>query len=243
MIYITGDTHGSIEDTKKITELRRKHVLTPDDYIIICGDFGFAWDMPVLTRRQKEEGETYESVYGSEWYRIESSEEKWHLDWFEKNISCPALFIDGNHENFDRLNRYPVESWHGGKVQFIRPNVIHLMRGQTYDIGGLEVFAFGGAPSHDRAYRKEHVSWWAEEMPSEREIEEGRQNLNHPDLVITHFLPESIDPFKNHTVFGSFLDEVYENGFKRWFCGHYHVDKKYKGIDLVYQNIHSLQKA
>ena len=31
---------------------------------------------------------------------------------------------------------FPVEDWHGGKVQRIRPSVIHLMRGQIYDIQG-----------------------------------------------------------------------------------------------------------
>lgn len=27
--------------------------------------------------------------------------------------------MDGNHENFDRLYDYPVEEWHGNKVDFI----------------------------------------------------------------------------------------------------------------------------
>ena len=39
MIYITGNTHGDInrfetEQTKKFTS---------EDYLIICGDFGFIW--------------------------------------------------------------------------------------------------------------------------------------------------------------------------------------------------------
>ena len=40
MIYITGNTHGDInrfetEQTKKFTS---------EDYLIICGDFGFIWN-------------------------------------------------------------------------------------------------------------------------------------------------------------------------------------------------------
>ena len=46
------------------------------------------------------------------------------------------LFIDGNHENFDKLNSYPVETWCGGKVHKIRNNVIHLMCGEVYCIEG-----------------------------------------------------------------------------------------------------------
>lgn len=213
MLYITGDTHGCVEDTKKITRLRKK--LTAEDYVIICGDFGYVWTP------------------------LESPSEKWRLDWFEKYLPCPLLFIDGNHENFDRLKSYPHEMWHGGKVQYIRPNVIHLERGQTYSIGGYEVFAFGGAPSHDKSYRKEHVSWWADEMPSEAEISEGRRNLHKPDIVITHFLPESIDPYETHSDFGKFLDEIYRS-YGQWFCGHYHSDREYKGIHLVYNNIKEL---
>jgi hypothetical protein len=47
------------------------------------------------------------------------------------------------------LNAYPVEEWHGGKVHKIRPSVIHLMRGQVYELQGKKFFTFGGAQSHD----------------------------------------------------------------------------------------------
>ena len=36
--------------------------------------------------------------------------------------------------NFDRLYAYPVEMWHGGKAHKIRPSVIHLMRGQIFEL-------------------------------------------------------------------------------------------------------------
>lgn len=39
--------------------------------------------------------------------------------------------------------------WHGGRVHKIRPSVIHLMRGQVFEIDGKRIFAFGGASSHD----------------------------------------------------------------------------------------------
>lgn len=54
-----------------------------------------------------------------------------------------------NHENFDRLMAYPVEEWHGGKIQRIRPSVIHLMRGQVFELEEKKLFTFGGASSHD----------------------------------------------------------------------------------------------
>ena len=44
MIYITGDIHRE-QDIHKINprEFEAGNHLTPDDYVIICGDFGY-WD-------------------------------------------------------------------------------------------------------------------------------------------------------------------------------------------------------
>ena len=43
-----------------------------------------------------------------------------------------TLFVDGNHENFDRLKNYPITEEWGGKVQKIYDKVYHLMRGEIY---------------------------------------------------------------------------------------------------------------
>ena len=99
--------------------------MNKDDYVIICGDFGGVWDA-----------------------NTESKHEKYWLDWLEEH-SFTILFVDGNHENFDRLKEYPVKEWNGGKVHELRPHVLHLMRGQVFIIDGKKVFTFGGASSHD----------------------------------------------------------------------------------------------
>ena len=99
--------------------------MTKDDYVIVCGDFGGVWNQVG-----------------------ENKEEKHLMDWLEGK-PFTTLFVDGNHENFDRLYACPVEEWHGGKVHKIRPTVIHMMRGQVFAIDGKSVFTFGGASSHD----------------------------------------------------------------------------------------------
>lgn len=124
MIFVTGDTHG--EPNRLNTEnFPEQKELSRNDHVIICGDFGliFAEDK-------------------------ESKTETWWLNWLEdKNFT--TLFVDGNHENFDRLNAMTEEEWHGGRVHKLREHVIHLMRGEMYRIDGVDVFAFGGARSHD----------------------------------------------------------------------------------------------
>ncbi len=162
-------------------------------YIIVCGDFGGVWD--------------------------NSNTEKYWLNWLE-NKKFTLLFVDGNHENFDLLNTFPVTEWNGGKVHVIRKNIIHLMRGQVFTIEGIRFFTFGGGQSHDiqagilnrsdpdfpskrkrldreRAlYRINHESWWKEELPSEEEMAEGLANLdkvgNQVDFVISHSAPSSV---------------------------------------------------
>lgn len=103
------------------------------------------------------------------------------------------LFIDGNHENFDKLNSSPVKIWSGGKVHKIRSNVIHLMRGEVYCIEGNTIFVMGGGYSIDKYRRTEGVFWWSQEMPSEEEYHNGIMNLekvgNHVEYIITHTAP------------------------------------------------------
>lgn len=206
MIFVTGDTHGSID----IHKLNRKNFdyegMTRDDYIIITGDFGFVW-------------------YGKK--------DEWWLKWLSE-LPCTILFCDGNHENFDLINSYPVEEWHGGKVHFIRENVIHLMRGEIYDIDGEKFFVFGGATSIDRYLRKEGVSWWPQELPTWDECEYALDNLKKHDwkvdYVITHCAPDNIqyriNPMFQHDIATNLLFTVdKELDFKHWYFGHYHIDK------------------
>ncbi len=124
MIYITGDCHQDFGRFNTGIFPEQKE-MTKDDYVIVCGDFGGVWNR------------------GGE-----NKEEKHLMDWLEGK-PFTTLFVDGNHENFDRLYAYPVEEWHGGKVHKIRPTVIHMMRGQVFAIDGKSVFTFGGASSHD----------------------------------------------------------------------------------------------
>ena len=124
MIYITGDCHGNFERFNA-SIFPEQNEMTKDDCVIICGDFGGVWHKDT-----------------------ESKQETMVLDWLECK-PFTTLFVDGNHENFDRLYDYPVEEWHGGKVHKIRDSVIHLMRGQVFEIDGKKIFTFGGARSHD----------------------------------------------------------------------------------------------
>lgn len=108
------------------------------------------------------------------------------------------------------------------------------MRGQVYLIEDKKFFVMGGARSVDKVYRKEHVSWWKEELPSMNEINEAIDNLDKHlwcvDYVITHCAPDNIQyrisPYFEHDIATNFLFSVNKSlEFKHWYFGHYHEDK------------------
>ncbi len=188
MIYITGDIHGNPVRLSSDNFPQQKQ-MSKEDVVIICGDFGLVW-------KQNDE----------------SANEKWWLDWLE-NKSFTTAFVDGNHENFDRLYQYPVKEWNGGQVHEIRPSVLHLMRGEIYTIDSLKFFAFGGAASHDildgildpvadkekikqyelefKMFRVNHLSWWEQELPTEEEMLHGHQNLEKHDWKVDYIITHS----------------------------------------------------
>ena len=200
MIYVTGDTHGDFSRFFHV-EFADPNSLSRDDYVIICGDFGGIW---LGDERDNE--------------RIGELEE----------LPFTVLFVSGNHENFEALAKYPIVEWNSGKAQFIRPNVIHLMRGQVFNIESHTFFTMGGAASHDisggilelddpefemkywllrrnRAlFRINHLTWWKEEMPSDDEYEEAiRQKAQ----------------------------------YKRWYFGHYHDNLDIGKHSMLYEAI------
>lgn len=209
--FVTGDTHGTL-DIKKLYRTGRTimNTLIPDDYLIICGDFGGIWDG--------------------------SREDEKLLDWYARQ-PYTILFVDGNHENHTLLNQYPVEGWYGGKIHRIRPNLIHLMRGQYYTIDGKTFLTMGGAVSTDKALRTENVDWWAAEIPNTEEITTLRQTMEEHnytvDYIITHCAPTTVlpalNPYFEQDEMTQLLDEVYYSmDFKYWYFGHYHLHRPAK---------------
>ncbi len=207
MIYITGDVHGDINRFSEAF-IPNESSMTKDDYLIICGDFGF------IFANDDEEKECLDTL-ATKPYNI--------------------LWLDGNHEAFDVINEYPVEMWNGGKIHRIRENIIHLMRGQVFTIENKKFFTMGGAYSIDRYMRKKGVSWWPQELPSDEEYKEATENLlknDDIDYILTHTAPREIVrrmgyyPDAHDMELTGFLEWVmYECDFKHWYFGHWHEDK------------------
>lgn len=223
-LYITGDIHGSIK--RFLPENWEKKGFPPmaeDDYVLVLGDFGIPWESMPLWGDEVPEGK----------------DDADKLD-FLAELPSTFLFIDGNHENFEMLYKYPEEEWSGGMIHRLRPNVLHLMRGEVFNLKEMRFFTLGGARSIDRAFRLEDVSWWPQEIPSEEEFAKAKENLaragNRVDLVFSHAAPLCfLSPHKKVLGFDPEISKqditikmlsVLESSisYQRWYFGHYHLD-------------------
>ncbi len=219
-VYITGDCHREWRKIRLFSTLRN---LTEEDFIIVCGDFGI-WD-------------------DSDGY------ERKELNKLSE-IKPTVVFVSGNHENFDRLysDEFKTVDFHGGKAQRIRSNVYHLLRGYVFEFCGKKFWAFGGASSHDvedgildpkdyespgefmkvvkkwqkenKMFRIKGVSWWERELPTEEEMNRGKEvlaaNKNQVDFIISHCCPQQVAAVFSCGLYKvdrltNYFDEIMEN--------------------------------
>ena len=226
-IFLTGDTHGMTDIMKLYAHsFSEAEKLTKDDYLIILGDAGIIWGG---TDDSLKHG--YKPPAGCT--MITKNDENL-IQWYNKQ-NYTTLYIDGNHENHACLNSYPVEEWNGGRVHRISDSIIHLMRGEVFNIDNRRIFTFGGADSIDKAVRIENIDWWKEELPSEEEIDYAIENINKHqgqfDYVLTHCCGFDIQQKLGNTqeipdilnVFLEFIDSRIT--YKEWYFGHFHRDK------------------
>lgn len=192
-VYVTGDIHGSFA---RFTSQKFRN-LTKEDIVIVLGDFGGIW-------AQKP-----------------TKSEKYWLDWLDTQKPFTVAFIDGNHENFDRLeSEFPIIDFYGAKAHKINSSVYHILRGEILTIEDYNIFCFGGAASHDiddgivdikdyanrtemihdfatrmergEMLRINHESWWEREMPSREEMDNGLGNLERVNGEIDYVISHSL---------------------------------------------------
>jgi hypothetical protein len=182
--------------------------LKKGDVLIVCGDFGFVWD------GSKHENSVLKSIGRKSFY---------------------TLFVDGCHENFSLLEKYPDGEFCGGKVKVISGNLMYMKRGSIFEMQGYRFFAFGGGQTKEIDIRRESKTWHEQELPSTEEIRQAALNIkdegNSVDYIVTHEPPASIKEFLGFEVnqishMHTFFDAVKNDcEFKMWFFGKAHINK------------------
>lgn len=199
--------------------------LKKDDTLIVCGDFGFVWDG--------------------------SKAETDNLNWLSKR-KYNIAFVEGAHENFEMLAKYPVVDYMGGKARQITNNIYQLIRGDIFEIEGKKIFAFGGGDDEEREVTDIHESPLFQRLPTEAECEKARANLekagHEVDYIISYdsgfavrrFLEMESNCFNN---LHAFLHEVSQNNkYGKWYFGCFHLDKRIPpAYYCVYKNIYNAE--
>lgn len=241
MIFVTGDVHGHFRSTS--SRLGSKNFpegkdLTKDDYVIVVGDFGWLWFPEGSVNYKKDQ-------YGIKWLE----EKPW-----------TTLFVDGNHENFDMLDKLEEVDFCGGRAGKVNDSLYHLKRGEVFLLNDKKVFVFGGAESSKTFKRGvpeqvEGKNWWAREIYADHELENALRNLqlhnNEVDYVLTHTAPievvtelvKQLDCYEKRKSdpVAVMLSELDVN-FKEWYFGHFHDNLTFLDkYHLVFDKIRELK--
>lgn len=157
-ILLVGDLHASTAAAFAAIDYA---VALGADLIIQLGDFGF-------------------------WPRIKQGQR--FLRKVERRLAQVGLdlwWLDGNHEDFDRLGTRPVGE--DGRRR-ISDHVWHLPRGHRWQWGDTRWVAVGGAVSVDRYGRTEGIDWFHAEALTD---EEASQIIagGPADVMLAHDAP------------------------------------------------------
>lgn len=226
MVYYTGDIHGNI---LPIQLFIRRHNLTTDDTIVILGDVGLNFNESALIERRK----------------------KYKLNYMGVNILC----VHGNHEvRPETIPTYKEELWNHGVVYVEEkyPFIKFAKDGEIYDLDGEKSIVIGGAYSVDKFYRLERgLPWFSDEQPSDETKERVTQILMgchwKIDQVLSHTCPLKYEPVeaflpglsqdsidKSTETWLDKLEDLLD--YKRWLCGHWHIDKKIDKMVFMYKS-------
>ncbi|QTQ12785.1 metallophosphoesterase [Treponema parvum] len=234
MIYITGDTHNTV-DMSNLAAKNMKLCCKEQnaDYkditiAIVLGDFGLPWN---------------ECPLDSEGIHPTDKTDRYLLDWY-KQKPFRILAVQGNHDNYDMIEKLPEAEMFGSIVLQVSDNIFYLKRGEIYLVEGKSFLALGGAVSDDKAYRIPHESWWPQEEWTEKDKHSCISNVKgrRVDYVLSHTGPSvgiaCTDSYysneKNlkellkdsNVVFNDRLESIIE--YDKWFFGHWHSDWGYE---------------
>lgn len=115
-------------------------------------------------------------------------EDAWldHVDRLAGDAGVEVVWVDGNHEDHDALDRWREKADERGLVE-MRERVRWASRGARWEWDGVRFGALGGAVSVDRFLRRRHVNWWPQESLSQTDVDRlGDEPL---DVLATHSGP------------------------------------------------------
>lgn len=163
---VVGDMHGNLLSWQRTILPAAKQLNA--DIIVQVGDFGFGWNLfcpdiasDALTDRFLDE-----------------------LDLLVDDCDGPEiLWLDGNHENFDRL--IEIGAFDADEPTPTSEHTTYIPRGYSWKWQGVRCMALGGAYSVDKNYREPGISWWDQEEITERDVRKALKS-EPVDVLFAH---------------------------------------------------------
>ncbi len=174
---------------------------------------------------------------------------------FASKFPITLLCIHGNHEiRPQNIPTYKETTYHGGKVLYEEeyPDILFAVDGEVYDLDDFKCIVIGGAYSVDKYYRLDRgFGWWPDEQPSPEIRARVEAVLDQRawqvDVVLSHTCPLRYEPVE---VFISGIDQSQVDKstetwlgqieaklhYKRWYCGHYHTEKKIDRLRFMFED-------
>lgn len=232
MFYISGDIHGCVADVISFCD---KIELKAEDTIILLGDVGL-------------------NYFGND---NGDKKRKAALN----NCGAKIFCIHSNHEmRAETISTYKVVERYENLVYIEEeyPNIAFAIDGNIYDINGHKTIVIGGAYSVDKYYRlARNAQWFEDEQPSEQIKQKVESILRKTDweidIVLSHTCPAKYIPTEcllpmidQSTVDNStenWLDTIEEKlNYKKWYCGHWHIDKSIDKMRFMMHDYVQIEK-
>lgn len=184
-ILVLGDLHGNLSHLIKAAKMAKRKGA---DRIVQVGDFGVVWD-------KSDTAQNASNVMAQ--------------------FGLELWFLDGNHENFDRLKELGADPDGDVDVE-IAPHVHYLPRGFTWVWDDVRFMSLGGAFSVDiepdlSCYppwrgRQLGVGYWKEETITYRQVDKAVA-AGKVDVLLTHDSPEIPSKLESLMVSGGYMED------------------------------------
>ena len=157
-VCVCGDTHGVFDELNMLM-----HSEEPD-IVIQTGDFG------------------YYDRFDDRWSRAPTGN---RIDAISKPANTKLYFVGGNHEHWLQLDNL-VRHQKTPEPFEVRKNLFYCPTGSTLTLDdGTNILFMGGADSIDKAYRTPGVSWFSQEVLTEKHFYSLPDELQ-VDILVSH---------------------------------------------------------
>lgn len=228
MVYITGDTHGDIEEfSKRMSPYR----LSDEDVLIIAGDFGFDWDKYAI----------------KQWMYFNHPYIVLFCDGNHENFDILNLLK--TEERFgDVVGRFDSNTF-----RLLSGHMYEIQDIKTFVFGGAASIdkEWRVDPVYVNMYGK---LWWKEEIPSPETLKLAKKTLETNNWQFDLFLSHTCSPENKMEVLGKtaipFFDPVeymiknleeeilsHNGSWKESCFGHFHVDVDLPKRHCLYKKV------